>query len=261
MKIGVSCPHECWGTAAAVGYDYVEGNFSTIAHASDEEFEEMKKALNASGLKMETSNCFFHKKFVLYSKDDFEGVKKNVRDYCELGFSRSAQLGHKVAVIGSSRARDIKEGYTKEETEAQFCEVLRICGDVGAKYGIVVTVEPLNAREANYIITFADGMDVVKKTAHPNVLAMIDFYHHAANGEPLETLDGTAGVLAHVHIARAADREAPTLDDAAEIDPKIAYLKKVGYDGRISLESKYTPDFETAINNAYQLLSKYRLAD
>ena len=257
MKIGVCANYDRWGIIAAAGYDYVEGNFSKIARATEEEFEEMKEALAASGIKMEATNGFFPGDFQLYSKDNFEEIKKNVREYCERGFARGASLGQKVAVIGSSGARNIREGYTREEAEEQFCEVLRICGEVGEKYGVAVTVEPLNPKETNFIITFADGMDIAKKVNHPNVLAMIDLYHHAQNGEPLSTLDGTKGVLVHAHLARA-DRLTPTPDDAAEIDPKIEYLKKVGYDGRISLESKHHPDFETAIKNAYPLLSKYR---
>ena len=257
MKIGVCCNYDRWGIVAEAGYDYVEGNFSKITKATDEEFDAMKRALEASGVRMEATNGFFSGDFQLYSKDDFETVKKNVREYCELGFARGAALGQKVAVIGSSGARNIREGYTKEEAEEQFCEVLRICGEVGAKYGVAVTVEPLNTKETNFIITFADGLDIVKKTNHPNVLAMIDLYHHAQNGEELSTHDGTEGILVHAHLARA-DRQTPIPGDEAEIDPKIAYLKQVGYDIRISLESKYTPDFETAIKNAYPLMAKYR---
>lgn len=257
MKIGVCCNYDRWGIVAEAGYDYVEGNFSKIAKATDEEFDAMKRALEASGVRMEATNGFFSGDFQLYSKDDFETVKKNVREYCELGFARGAALGQKVAVIGSSGARNIREGYTKEEAEEQFCEVLRICGEVGAKYGVAVTVEPLNTKETNFIITFADGLDIIRKTNHPNVLAMIDLYHHAQNGEELSTLDGTEGILVHAHLARA-DRQTPVPGDEAEIDPKIAYLKKVGYDIRISLESKHTPDFETAIKNAYPLMEKYR---
>ncbi|MBQ1196440.1 MAG: sugar phosphate isomerase/epimerase [Clostridia bacterium] len=257
MKIGVCCNYDRWGIVAEAGYDYVEGNFSKIAKATDEEFDAMKRALEASGVRMEATNGFFSGDFQLYSKDDFETVKKNVREYCELGFARGAALGQKVAVIGSSGARNIREGYTKEEAEEQFCEVLRICGEVGAKYGVAVTVEPLNTKETNFIITFADGLDIVKKTNHPNVLAMIDLYHHAQNGEELSTLDGTEGILVHAHLARA-DRQTPVPGDESEIDPKIAYLKQVGYDIRISLESKHTPDFETAIKNAYPLMAKYR---
>ena len=257
MKIGVCCNYDRWGIVAEAGYDYVEGNFSKIAKATDEEFDEMKRALEASGVRMEATNGFFSGDFQLYSKDDFETVKKNVREYCELGFARGAALGQKVAVIGSSGARNIREGYTKEEAEEQFCEVLRICGEVGAKYGVAVTVEPLNTKETNFIITFADGLDIVRKTNHPNMLAMIDLYHHAQNGEELSTLDGTEGILVHAHLARA-DRQTPVPGDEAEIDPKIAYLKQVGYDIRISLESKYTPDFETAIKNAYDLMKNYR---
>lgn len=257
MKIGVCSSHDRWGIVAAGGYDYVEGNFAKITMATDEEFEEMKKMRAESGLDVEATNGFFSGDFVLYSKDNFDEIKKNVREYCERGFARGAELGQKVAVIGSSKARNIREDYTREEAEEQFCEVLRICGEVGAKYGIVVTVEPLNPKEANFIITFADGMDIAKKANHPNVLAMVDFYHHAVNGEPLSTLDGTKGVLVHTHIARA-DRNTPTVDDFDEIAPKIEYLKNTGYEGRMSLECRHVPDFETSVKNAYELLKQFR---
>ena len=83
MKIGVCCNYDRWSIVAEAGYDYVEGNFSKIAKASDEEFDKMKCALEASGVRMEATNGFFSGDFQLYSKDDFETVKKNVREYCE----------------------------------------------------------------------------------------------------------------------------------------------------------------------------------
>ena len=112
MRIGVCSSHDRWAAVAAAGYDYVEGNFSKIARASEEEFAEMKKILNASGIKMEATNGFFSSSFALYSKDDFDTIRKNVREYCEIGFSRCAALGQKVAVIDSSGARKIKEWYS-----------------------------------------------------------------------------------------------------------------------------------------------------
>ena len=257
MKIGVCSSHDRWGIVAAAGYDYVEGNFSKIALATDEEFEEMKRLRSEAGIAVEAANGFFPGDFVLYSKDDFDGIKSNVREYCERGFSRGRELGLSVAVLGSSKARNIREDITREEAEAQFLEVLRICGEVGAKYGVALTVEPLNAGETNFINTFADGLEIAKKAAHPNVLAMIDFYHHAVNGEPIETVGGSKGVLVHAHISRA-DRTTPTLRDSAELDPKIEYLKSTGYCGRLSLECRHVPDFETSVKNAYELLSRYR---
>lgn len=257
MRIGVCASHDKWNIVAKAGYDYVEANFSKIVQASDEEFEEMKRIKDEIGIDVEATNGFFHSAFQIYSKNDFEGIKQSVRDYCELGFSRGRALGQRVAVIGSSKARDIKEGYTKEEAEAQLIEVLRICGEVGAKYGIAVTVEPLNYSEANYINTFADCLDLVKKVDHPNVLTMIDFYHHAVNDEPLETLDEGRGIIAHAHIARG-DRNTPTLDDLAELGTKVEYLKNTGYDAGISLECRHVPDFETSVKNSYELLKLFR---
>ena len=79
MKIGICANYDRWEAIAAAGYDYIEGNFSKIVRATDEEFEEMKRILDATGLKMEATNGFFHSGCVLYSKDDFESVKKSVR--------------------------------------------------------------------------------------------------------------------------------------------------------------------------------------
>ena len=176
MRIGVCATHDRWGIIAAAGYDYIEGNFSKIVLASDEEFNDMKKAREASGLDVEAVNGFFPGSFELYSKDDFDSVKNSVREYCERGFSRGSELGLKVAVIGSSKARNIREDYTLEEAQEQFCEVLRICGEVGAKYGVAITVEPLNSNETNFIITYADGMDIAKKT---RVLDKLFLLYHA----------------------------------------------------------------------------------
>ena len=98
MRIGVCASPDRWGMVAAAGYDYVEGNFSKIAMATDEEFDGFEAVLAASGLKMEATNGFFSSRFTIYSKDDFESVKNNVREYCERGFARGAKLGQKVAV-------------------------------------------------------------------------------------------------------------------------------------------------------------------
>ena len=100
-------------------------------------------------------------------------------------------------------------------------------------------------------------MDIAKKTAHPNVLSMIDFYHHAVNGEPIETIDGAKGFLVHSHIA-PADRNTPGVDNYSELAPKVEYLKATGYQGRMSLECRHIPDFETSVKTAYELLKLFR---
>ena len=257
MKIGVCAAPERWKIVADAGYDYVEGNFSKIALASDEEFEDMKKMRAESGLDVEAANGFFPGDFVIYSKDNFGEIERSVREYVERGFSRGRELGMKVTVLGSSKARNIRDDYTKDGAEEQFLRVLRICGEVGAKYGIAVTVEPLNPLETNFINTYAEGLEIAQKANHPNVLSMIDFYHHAVNGEPIETIDGTKGILIHAHIARA-DRNTPTLDDLSELAPKVEYLKNTGYEGRMSLECRHVPDFDTSVKNAYELLKLFR---
>ena len=42
------------------------------------------------------------------------------------------------------------------------------------------------------------------------------------------------------------------------VDGAIEYLKKTGYEGRMSLECRHIPDFETSVKNAYELLGQFR---
>ena len=116
-----------WKNLAEIGYDYIETSFSNIARMTDEEFEAAKALLAETGLKVEACNGFFSSKFVLYAYDpatgeatkEFENIEKEVYEYVKRGFSRVAQLGTRVVIIGSGTARnvpgDIKPEVAREQ--------------------------------------------------------------------------------------------------------------------------------------------------
>ena len=265
MKIGSCAPIAEIKALAEMGFDYIETNFSRIARMTDEEFEEAKKDVLESGIKIEACNGFFHSKFVLYAfdpetgegTDGFAEIEKNVYDYVKLGFERVSQLGTEVVVIGSSFARSIPEGMKPEVAEKQFSRVLEICADAAAEYGIKVTVEPLNPLETNFINTLSDSLDLIDKIDHPNLLAMNDFYHSLIQNEPLSTLDRAGERLVHIHICRA-DRYNCTMKDKDDMLPLVQYLADMGYEGRLSFEGKTEGDRLEAIKNTYELMKLFR---
>lgn len=258
MRIGICTSNiDEWPLAAALGYDFIEGSFGLLAGASEEEFARMLRVKEACSIPVEAYNCFFPSSFVLYNRaqgDAREAEQARIDEalcrHLQIGFSRAAALGGRVAVIGSSRVRTIPEGMDRAEGMRQFSRVLTVCADWGARYGIKVTVEPLSPIETDFINTLSDGLDLVEAVSHPNLAAMVDFFHSRSQKEPLSSLLRAGERLVHVHLCRA-DRDLPRLGDAeTDLLPCLLALKQIGYGGRVSFEGNALPDFPTAARAA-----------
>ncbi len=257
---------EFWTSFKELGYDYIEGNFAVIASLSDEQFDALKAVKDKYNIAVEACNGYFPGNFVLYSynketgeadEEGFARIIESVKEYCEKGLYRAAALGTKVVVIGSGAARMVPDDLKAEVAVAQFAKVLTTCADVAAKYGIAVTVEPLNPTETNTVNTLSDSLDIIDEVKHANLLAMNDFYHSMMQNEPLSTLDRAGDRLVHIHICRA-DRYLPTMDDEADLTPLVEALKAMGYNARMSLEGNSSLDRLEALRQAYPLMDKFR---
>ncbi len=266
MKVGIcSSDPKQWGYIAENGYDYIEANFAAIANATDEEFEAMKKGVAACSLSVEATNGHFPGSFKLYSYDeltgeakDFSDIEEHVREYNERGFARASELGIKIAVIGSGGARKIPDILDRRVAEEQFARVLEICGEVAARYGAEIVIEPLNKGETNFINSLEEALDMCIRVNSPNVFVLNDFFHSNIEKEPIESLKKAGKLLKHTHIC-TFDRLCPTLEDNGdELIPLVKALKDSGYDSRISYECVYKPDFKTAVENAKTLADEFK---
>ena len=246
MRFGV-CTSDVNRFAAvkAAGYDYIEFALVELAKMSDEAFETFKARVEEVGLPIESYNGFFGADLKLVGESvDYDAIAA----YAEKGLSRAAQLGGKVAVIGSGGARRIPDGEDYEVNFARFAKTLAVCGEVAARYGMLIVVEPLNAKETNIINSVEEGLRVCALANHPNVKCLVDFYHVFMSGETLDAVRGAGDMLGHVHLARAnEDRAVPYAEDVAQCEEWAAALKECGYDARLSLEGNYLPSFEEAI--------------
>jgi len=254
MKFGVCCSIDCLPLLQKNRYDYIELNFSKIATCSGEEFDRIRKTIDAGTIPAEAFNGFFPKEIRLTGDVDYG----RIREYCALGFERAEQLGGKVVVLGSSGARNIPEGFDPKLAEEQFVQALLVCGDEAAKRGFTVAIEPLRKKESNFINTVDEGLTFTRRADHPNVKCLADFFHVAESGEPLTAIETAGDQLAHVHLAMPESRLYPTPADAEICRTWSASLRKCGYNGRISLEGKAAPDVETAIKEAKAALELFR---
>lgn len=234
------------------GYDYFESEFRELVTMSEEDFQKLFKTVNDNKFYAESYNNFFPASMRLTGEDvDFDAITT----HCEKGMERAAALGGKVTVIGSGGARNVPEGFDMETARNQFVKVLGIAGDVAAKYGITIVIEPLNAGETNLINTVQEGIDICKKVNKPNVKALADFYHIYKSGETLDAVINGGDMLGHLHIARANDdRDMPYEEDIPKVEEWAKAVEESGYQGRLSLEGVFKPDFNQSIIRARKIV-------
>ncbi|MBE6651602.1 MAG: sugar phosphate isomerase/epimerase [Ruminococcaceae bacterium] len=238
------------------GYDYIEIAFVTLVGMSDDEFKDCFKTVEKHEFFVQSFNGFFPGDMNLVGENvDF----KVIRDHARRGFARAFELGGKVAVVGSGKARNIPEGFNRKTAEEQFAETLKICGEEAGNVGMEIVIEPLQSIETNLINTVEEGLEFAKRVNHEKVSCLVDFFHVFKSGESLDAIENSCGNIRHVHLARAnQDRRIPDINDIDACKPWAAALKKCGYDLRISLEGAFYPDVETAIKGVKPILDLFR---
>ena len=79
---------------------------------------------------------------------------------------------------------------------------------------------------------------MARRTGSPNIAVIADFFHMAREAEPVTDIVDAADKLVHCHIAEVGNRTPPGVD-GDDFTPYFKALKQIGYDGRISIESRW----------------------
>jgi D-psicose/D-tagatose/L-ribulose 3-epimerase len=220
------------------GFDYVELPLAQMVDLNDKEFLSLKGKIGSSGLKCEACNNFFPANIRLTGNDVDYG---KTEAYLDKALGRAAQLGVKVIVLGSPKSKNVPEGYPMDKAWSQLVELLRNIDPLVRTRGITVVIEPLNKGESNIINTAAEGLQLAKAVDRENIKLLIDYYHMVVEKEDPEIILDAGSYIKHIHFANPAGRVYP----AEKVDGYIRFmdlLKRIGYEGRISVEA-YTKDF------------------
>lgn len=252
MRFGVCTSFDNIPALIDAGYDYLEFNFTSLVEMSEEEFKHAKATVEKYNFYAESFNCFFPWNIRLTGPDvDYDLIASHIR----AGMSRASALGGKICVIGSGGSRKIPDGFDFDTGYNQFAKVLEIAGDIAAEYGITIVVEPLQADETNLINTVEQGIEIVKKVNKPNLKALADFYHVYRSGETLDAIRNNEGWLAHLHLARANDdRAMPYEEDIPKINEWAEAVRESGYNGNLSLEGSYLPEFDECMHRTRKII-------
>jgi sugar phosphate isomerase/epimerase len=238
MKWGISTSPAHADDAKATGWDFIEGNVQSLLEGGvdDSAWSGLSKVQHLS-LPQPAANCLAPGSLKITGP----AVDATALDrYMHNVLSRAPKLGLKTLVFGSGAARNVPEGFDREQAKAQIIDFLRRSAPVAQKNGVTLVIEPLNRKECNIINSVAEAMEYVKAVDSPAVQCLVDSYHFWLEKEPLENLRAAMPWIKHVHLADEVGRTAPgTSEVASDYRAFFAVLKQAGYDGLISVEAKF----------------------
>ncbi len=232
-----------------IGFDYVELPLAQMADLSDKEFSSLKEEVDLSGLKCEACNNFFPGHIRLTG----EGVDyRKVEEYLAKALERAALLGAKVIVFGSSKSKNVPEGYPMDKAWSQLVELLRFIDPMVRAKGITVVIEPICKLESNIINNAGEGLQLSRAVDRENVRLLVDYYHLVMEKEDPEVILRAESYIQHIHFANPAGRAYPTEREDGYVR-FVSLLKRIGYEGRMSVEA-YTKDFLNDAKRSMEIL-------
>ena len=246
MKFGICESLDNLELVERLGFDYLESAVSVISEISDDAFLKVLERVNKSRIKVERVNILFPRSIKLIG--DEASSYNNICTYLERAFTRVKKLGGTLAVFGSGRSRNFPDGIPFAGAYRELVKITKVIGEIAARYGITIAIEPLNRSESNCINSVKEGAMLEADVDIKSVGLLADLYHMLKENEPMDNILLVKN-LKHTHIAHLEGRAYPTsLND--DVKNFFTAMKNIGYDGTISIEGKTTnleKDAETSL--------------
>jgi hydroxypyruvate isomerase len=169
------------------------------------------------------------------------GAGQKLADELTARMTQAEQMGCRRIILLSGK-RDAS--MPRDKQHAVCVENLQRAGDVAAKRGFVLLLEPIDALENPpiYLTRVEEAFEIARAVKLPSVRVLYDFYHQqrglpdGGGVAPLLTpLHGNVKLLGLVHVADVPGRHAP---GTGVIDYAAIYrgLRKDGYSGWMAME-------------------------
>jgi sugar phosphate isomerase/epimerase len=236
-RIGISTSVLNSAILAAAGYSFVEESVRgfLVPDQPDSAFEQKLEILKVSRLPLEACNSFLPGNLKCVGPIP---LHEEILKFSESAFSRAQKAGVRIIVFGSGGARAIPEGFSRQEARQQFISICKQLAPIAQKYNVVITLEPLNTGECNFINSIAEGGEIVKIVNHENFKLLADIYHMLKENETPSNITKYGHLLYHTHIAEKTGRTAPGVNND-DFTPYFKALKDVKYKGRMTIECNW----------------------
>jgi sugar phosphate isomerase/epimerase len=212
----------------------------------------LKEALAGSSVQL----CIYGGGGGLLAAD--EGTRRSAVAQIKTGLREAAELGAIGSIVVPVRVPEIAPPEPPKTLYDLQCEILieelAEIAPVAEDAGTLVLLEPLNRYESRFLNRLDQAAEICRAVGSPGIKFMADFFH--MNIEEIDmgqAIEDTADYLGYVHLADS-NRYQP---GAGHLDfrPGLAALKRIGYDGFMTLECRILgEDRGQALTESAQLI-------
>jgi sugar phosphate isomerase/epimerase len=237
MQIGLCCPPDALNDAPE-GLEFLEPTVGwlLVPDQGPDAFAEQRRLADAAAVPCLAVNCLFPQEIPTTGPSLDLG---KVEQFFSTVAQRAGEAGVEHIVFGSGGSRTVPAGFPHADAAEQLVQVLALCGPIAQAAGVTLVLEPLQKRECNIATSVDEAADYVRRADHPAVRLLVDTYHMTSDDEGPESIGRAGGLIAHVHCADRQHR-APLGIGSADHRPWFRALKDIGYDGKVSIEAKWT---------------------
>ena len=220
-----------------------------VSYGSDQR-KAYREQVESAGLELIGLHWLLAKTTGLHLTTNDRDVRKKTTEYfCELA-RLCGDLGGRVMVLGSPQQRNLPEGQPMEQAMANAAEVISGAVPSLVEHDVQIALEPLGPQEGNFLNTASEARQLQAMIDSPNVQLHLDVKAMSTEATPIDQLirDNSDAML-HFH-ANDPNRRGPGMGDV-DFAPIFSALRDVKYDGWVSVEVfDYDPGVETLVTES-----------
>ncbi len=226
--------------------------------SSLKERKALKEKINHSGLEIIGLHA------LLYSHPDLEifgseSKRQATAEYLQQLFELCRDLGGKTLVYGSPPSRRL-QGRKEGEAFAIAVDFFGKLAQKAAPFGVFLCIEPLSAKETEFVKTSAEGADLVTEINHPHFRLHLDAKAMVDSSEDVKSaIHRYAPLLRHFHVSDGGLMPPGT----SGFDHRIfgETLNEAGYGHYISIEMRrgFGPSREVVQKTIAYVKEKYSI--
>lgn len=239
MNLGLYVDIEQGSVLPNEDFAFIEENVQTllVPEASDETFAKRLAIVRKLEKPVYAANRFLPPDLRIVGPDVNSA---RLQRWAETTMARAEQVGLKILVWGSGATRKVPEGWSREKAREQFLEAVRMVAPLAERHGVTIVIEPVCRHDSNFIMSLADGADIVQTVNHPSVRLLADFWHMIHENEPPTEIERFASILEHVHLSELGlDRGEPGRR-GDDLRAYLRALKNIGYEKGLVIEANWT---------------------
>lgn len=158
-------------------------------------------------------------------------------------------------LVNIGRSRGLGDPQRMEDTLQMAAEAIQDLSDYAHPKQVRIILEPINRKEARYVHSTLEGVDLVKRVNRPNFGLMLDTYHmYLEDDDMLASLYAAAPFCWHLHISDS-NRCYPGSGEIC-FERVIAALNEMGFNGFVGTEIQPWPDPDTSARLSIEYLRK-----